>query len=60
MKPMSLEPRRLHVRADRRLVFQMLTAYARSGLVAGGIRSCLGCGFGLTVEDGSGDFSGFV
>ena len=29
---MTLEPRSVHIKADRRLVFQMLTAFGRSGL----------------------------
>ena len=30
LKPMELEPRSVHIRADRRLVFQVLTAYGGS------------------------------
>ena len=32
MKPIILEPRTIHIRADRRLVFQVLTAYGNMGL----------------------------
>ncbi len=32
MKPITLEPRSIHIRADRRLVYQVLTAYGQSGL----------------------------
>ena len=32
MKPIVLEPRSIHIRADRRLVFQVLTAYGNMGL----------------------------
>ena len=32
MKPITLEPRTIHIRADRRLVFQVLTAYGNMGL----------------------------
>lgn len=32
MKPITLEARSVHIRADRRLVFQVLTAYGQSGL----------------------------
>lgn len=32
MKPLELEPRSIHIRADRRLVFEVLTAYGQSGL----------------------------
>ena len=32
MKPITLEPRSIHIRADQRLVFQVLTAYGQSGL----------------------------
>ena len=32
MKPITLEPRSIHIQADRRLVYQVLTAYGQSGL----------------------------
>ena len=32
MKSITLEPRNIHIRADRRLVFQVLTAYGNMGL----------------------------
>ena len=32
MRPVELEPRSVHINADRRLVFQVLTAYGQSGL----------------------------
>ena len=32
VKPITLEPQSIHIQADRRLVFQVLTAYGQSGL----------------------------
>ena len=32
MKPIELEPRSVHIKADRRLVFQVLTAYGNTAL----------------------------
>ncbi len=32
MKPITLEPRSVHIQADRRLVYQVLTAYGNMGL----------------------------
>ena len=38
MKPVELEPRSVHIQADRRLVYQVLTAYGNMGLEGYGSR----------------------
>ena len=45
MKPIELEPRSVHIRADRRLVYQVLTAYGNMGLE----------GYGSKVMEDHGD-----